>query len=113
MSLKQLFTWFKDSQQSPRAREVRTLRAVRARAIKVDDELRTPHYYAFYYPEGRERPKLYVGPCTTKAETEAAINTSWPAKAGEPRSRFKLKQLTADQFKTIWGAWPGHTTEGY
>ena len=106
--LRKLFTWFRDSQSPRRVRAA----PVRKRSA-VDDELRAPHYYAFYYPKGREPgsgwkyPKMYVGPCTTRECAEDEIAQSWPARAGEPRARFKLKRLTADQFTEIWGAAPG------
>lgn len=115
--LHKLFVWFRDSQAPSRARASHAIRNVHAQAVAAshDIELRAPHYYAFYYPEGREpgsgwkHPKMYVGPFTTKVATEEGIKESWPAKAGEPRKRFQIKLLTSAQFKKIWG----HLVEGY
>jgi hypothetical protein len=106
-----LWTWFKNSQRTAAARERQ--RTNRAAKLREDEELRAPHYYAFYYPEGREpgsgwkHPKMYVGPCETKECIEDEIAQSWPSRADEPRSRFKVRRLTADQFTEIWGDPPG------
>jgi hypothetical protein len=51
------WTWFKNSQR-PRgsAGKTRRARAIASASAKLreDEELRAPHYYAFYYPKGRE-----------------------------------------------------------
>lgn len=114
-----LWSWFRDSQTPRSVRDLRAVRAVASRAAREDEAIRAAQYYVFYYPEGREpgsgwrSPKAYFGPFSTKTAADEGLTASWPAKAGEPRARFQIKKLTADQFVEIWGARPGRAAEGY
>ena len=71
------------------------------------------HYYALYYPLGREPgsgwkyPKKHFGPFATQAEARATIIGEIQT-YGEPRSRYKIKKLTGAQALVAIGDGQGY-----
>ncbi len=106
--LREFLAWFRDSQQiSPRALsrpESLSRGEVWSRAARLG--LESPHYYAFYYPPGRDprkRPKQYFGPFEYPSGAQDAVRVD-SEKYRAPRSAYEVRRLTADQFEEIWGA---------
>lgn len=60
-------------------------------------------WYVFYYERGNPSPKEYLGPFATKADAENAKRAE-RLQYGTPASAYKVKQMSAAQFQSHWGA---------